>query len=154
MHACIKEDPRTLEIIISVDSDRRPFFPQCLVYASSGKLRGSGVPAREGHSLEERTARDEGRESQYGKIRNAGKKAREEMKRSERSREKRSVGSIPRERLCNTWRHSPVAFCAPFDRASRLGKSRHAESNAITKRQIEGRNYNDPKLSTDLMIQQ
>lgn len=42
----------------------------------------------------------------------------------ERSREKRSVGSIPRERLCNTWRHSPVAFCAPLDRASQLGKSR------------------------------
>ncbi|KYQ50159.1 hypothetical protein ALC60_10728, partial [Trachymyrmex zeteki] len=28
------------------------------VYASSGKLRGSGVPAREGHSLEKRIARD------------------------------------------------------------------------------------------------
>ncbi|KYN43626.1 hypothetical protein ALC56_01888 [Trachymyrmex septentrionalis] len=40
------EDPRTFEIIISVDSDRRPFFPQCLVYASSGKLRGSGAVAR------------------------------------------------------------------------------------------------------------
>jgi len=82
---CVRGRRPKNEIIISVDSDRRPFFPQCLVYASSGKLRGSGVPAREGHSLEKRIARDL-RRRQRKPIRNAGKRVREEIKRRERER--------------------------------------------------------------------
>lgn len=88
VHTCMKGDPGTLEIIISVDSDRRPFFPQCLVYASSGKLRGSGVPAREGHSFEERITREEGRESEYEKIQNTGKGTRGEIRWREKGRER------------------------------------------------------------------
>lgn len=146
VRASMKEDPRMFEIIISVDSDRRPLFPQCLVYASSSKLRGPGAPAREGHSLEERIAREEGRESEYGKIRNAGKRSREREREREELRKK--IGREYPERLRKTWRHSPAAFCATLDRASQLGKSHTlAEPMSLpTNKQIEAVIIRDYRL--------
>ncbi|TGZ56564.1 Uncharacterized protein DBV15_06355 [Temnothorax longispinosus] len=84
-----------LEIIISVDSDRRPFFPQCLVYASSGKLRGSGVPAREGHSFEEASS-EKGPRKRVRKDTECMKEG-ERRNKTDREREKlrkRSAGSL------------------------------------------------------------
>ncbi|KYM91457.1 hypothetical protein ALC53_01525 [Atta colombica] len=93
---CVRGRRPKNEIIISVDSDQHSFFPQCLVYASSGKLRGSGVPAREGHSLEKRIARDLRRRQRKPirkdtECRKEGERRNKTERKRERNREKRSV---------------------------------------------------------------
>jgi len=64
--------------------------------------------------------------------------------------EEKKIGREYPERLCKTWRHSLVAFCAPLDRASQLGKSHTlAEPMPLsTNKQIEVQDCNNPRLLT------